>query len=101
MSYIVGIAWYKDELTYRRALDIFTDPRDMPATYEDWQALVRRQLEEIKSSGNTAIRADIDPETFTDWCRTHGFLPDSQGRIAYVNHIELEYQKTGKGKLIE
>jgi hypothetical protein len=101
MSYIVGIAWYKDKLTYRRALAIFTDPKDMPATYEDWQALVRRQLEEIKVGGNIAIRADIDPETFIDWCNVRGFPADSQGRTAFVNYIELEYQKTGKGKLIE
>ena len=68
MNDVIGIAWFKDELTYRRALAIFTDSENMPATYEDWKALVGRQCEEIKRGGNIAIRADIDPETFTDWC---------------------------------
>jgi hypothetical protein len=101
MKYVVGIAWYKDEATYRRARAIFTDPKDMPATYEDWQALVQREREEIKGAGNIALRVDIEPEAFTDWCTAHGFLPDAQGRTAFVNHVELEYEKTGKGTVIE
>jgi hypothetical protein len=101
MSYVVGITWFKDELTYRGALAIFADPENMPATYEDWKALVGRQLEEIKHGGNIAIRADVDPETFVDWCNVHGFQTNSHGRTAFVNHVELEYQKTGKGTVIE
>jgi hypothetical protein len=101
MSYVVGIAWFKDEITYRRALAIFTDPGNMPAGFEDWKALVGRQCELIKAGGNIAIRADIDPETFTAWCASHGFEANSHGRIAFVNHVELEYQKTGKGTVIE
>jgi hypothetical protein len=101
MNDIIGIAWFNDELIYRRALAIFTDSKNMPASFEDWKALVERELEEIKRAGNIAIRVDIDPETFTDWCNLHGFLADSQGRTAFVNHAELEYQKTGKGTVIE
>ncbi len=101
MNDVIGIAWFKDELTYHRALGIFTDSENMPATYEDWKALVGRQCEEIRGAGNIAIRADIDPETFTDWCHRHGFQANSQGRIAFVSHVELEYLKTGKGIVIE
>jgi len=32
MNDVIGIAWYKDELTYRRALAIFTDSKNIPAT---------------------------------------------------------------------
>ena len=101
MNDVIGIAWFKDELTYRRALAIFIDSENMPATYENWKALVGRECEEIKRVGNIALRADIDPETFTDWCNVHGFRTNSQGRTAFVNHVELEYQKTGKGTVIE
>ena len=101
MNDVIGIAWFKDERTYRRALAIFTDSENMPATYEDWRVLVGRQCEEIKGGGNIAIRAAIDPETFIDWCNGHGSKADSQGRTAFVNHIELEYRKTGKGTVIE
>jgi hypothetical protein len=101
MNNVIGVAWFKDEPTYRKALTIFTDAENMPATFEDWKALVRRQCAEITGSGNIAIRADIDPETFTDWCHLHGFLANSQGRSAYANHVEIEYQKTGKGTVID
>ena len=101
MNDVIGIAWFKDELTYRRALEIFTDSKNMPDTYEDWQALVRRECEEIKGVGNIALRADIDPKTFADWCNVHGFRADSRGRTAFVNHVELEYLKTGKGTVIK
>ena len=100
MSKVIGVAWFNDELTYRRALAIFTDAKNMPDTFEDWKALVQRQCEEIQGTGNIAIRADIDPETFTDWCHSHGFLANSQGRSAFADHAELEYQMTGKGTVI-
>lgn len=101
MNDIIGIAWFRDELTYRQALSIFTDSRNMPATYADWKALIKREFEEIKHEGNIALRVDIDPNTFTDWCSVRGFLANSQGRIAFVEHMVLEYQKTGKGTVID
>ena len=101
MHDVIGIAWFKDEATYRRALAVFSDSENMPASFEDWKALVGKQCELIKSIGNIAIRADIDPETFIAWCASRGFVPNSQGRIAFVNHVVLEYEKTGKGTIIE
>jgi hypothetical protein len=59
MNDVIGIAWFKDEATYRRALAIFADPENMPASFEDWKALVGRECELIKDSGDIAIRADI------------------------------------------
>ena len=101
MHDVIGIAWFKDEATYRRALGIFTDAENMPSSYEEWKALVGKQCELIKGSGNVALRADIDPEKFAAWCASRGYKANSQGRIAFVNHVELEYQKTGKGTVIE
>ena len=101
MKDVIGIAWYKNEATYRRALAIFTDSENMPASFEDWKALVDRQCEFIKGSGNIAIRADIDPETFASWCASRGYEADSRGRTAFVNHVELEYRKTAKGPTVK
>jgi hypothetical protein len=101
MNDIIGIAWFNDEPIYRKALAVFIDSKNMPASFEGWKDFVKRECEEIKRTGNIAIRVDIDPETFVDWCNVHGFRADSQGRTAFVNHAELEYQKTGKGAVIE
>ncbi len=101
MNYIIGIVWYNDEDTYRKALAIFTDSENMPATFEDWKNLVGRQREEIRRAGNVALCADFDPETFIDWCNSRGFQANSQARTAFAEHIVLEYQKTGEGTIID
>jgi hypothetical protein len=100
MSDVIGIAWFNDESAYRRALEIFTDPENMPATFEDWKALVRKECLFIKDAGNIALRADLDPEKFVAWCASRGFVANSQARTAFVNQVELEYMKTGKGTII-
>ncbi|HMK66211.1 MAG TPA: hypothetical protein VK564_10480 [Thermodesulfobacteriota bacterium] len=100
MKDIIGIPWYKDEATYRKALVIFDDIENMPGSFEGWKALVERQLELIRSEGNIALRVDIDPETFVAWCTSHGLIANSQGLIAFVNRVTLEYRKTGKGEVI-
>lgn len=101
MNKIIGITWYKDEDDYRRALELFIDSKSMPATFQAWQDLIKRECEYIKEAGDRALRVDIDFETFPDWCASRGFRPDAQGRTAYVNFIELEYKKTGKGIFVE
>ena len=78
MINVVGIAWFKDEATYRWALEIFTDSENMPASFEDWKALVEKECELIKDGGNIAIRADIDPERFTAWCASRGLEANSR-----------------------
>lgn len=101
MNHIIGILWFKNERTYLDALAIFTDSQNMPPGFENWKTLVKRELEEIKYAGNIALRVDFDPETFTNWCRSRGLLANSEARVAFAEHIVLEYQKTGKGTIIE
>ncbi|MEW6489721.1 MAG: hypothetical protein AB1578_17655 [Thermodesulfobacteriota bacterium] len=101
MSEIMGVAWFRDEDTYRRARSVFVDPENLPARFEDWQALVARQCELIRESGTRVLRADIDPETFPSWCASRGLFPNSEGRLAFVKYAELEYRKTGKGTVLE
>jgi len=101
MSDIIGIAWFKDEAAYRKALAIFVDPENMPATFEDWKALLAKEREMIKEAGNITLRVDIDPDTFPAWCASRGFAANAQGRTAFVTHVEIEYLKTGRGTTIE
>ncbi len=101
MNHLIGIVWFDDEIVYRKALDVFVDSQNMPDTYEDWQVLVRQQLEQIRYAGNIALRVDFNPERFVDWCSKRGLRADSQARTALGEYGVLEYQKTGKGKIIE
>lgn len=101
MNHIIGIIWFENEASYRRALDLFTDSHNMPSTFEQWRSLIRRELDEIKNAGNIALRIDFDPEAFTGFCRSRGFQANSQAREAFAEHFVLEYQKTGKGTVIQ
>ena len=101
MEDVVGVAWFKNEKDYYRALSIFTDPENMPTSFEEWKALVERQCELIRYNGDVILLADIHPEAFTAWCASRGVLANSQGRTAFVNHVVIEYKKTGKGTIIE
>lgn len=101
MSYVVGIAWFKDEAAYRGAREIFTDSGNLPTNYEDWKALVEKQIELIKDGGNIPLRADIDPETFVSWCTSRGLEINSQSKRQFIKDVEIEYQKTGKGTVID
>lgn len=101
MNHIIGILWFRNEAAYRGALEVFTDSRNMPGTFENWKALVRRELEEIKHAGNVALQVEFHPQIFIDWCRARAFQANSQAREAFVEHAVLEYQKTGEGTIIE
>ena len=101
MTDVIGVAWFQDESTYRRARASFSDPENLPDSFEDWRALVGKQCALIRESGNTAIRADIEPEAFLAWCALRGFKANSAGRIAFVRHVVLEHQRTGEGRVIE
>lgn len=101
MDHIIGIVWFKDELAYRRALAIFTDSENLPATFNEWKFLIERELDEIRNAGNLALRVDFDPETFINWCRPRGFQANSQAREAFAEYTVLEYQKSGEGTVIK
>ena len=101
MDHIIGIVWYGNEAAYGRALELFTDSQNMPATFENWKTIVKRELKEIERAGNVALRVDFDPEAFIAFIRSRGFQANSQAREAFAEHVVLEYQKTGKGAIIE
>ncbi len=57
-------------------------PKIYPSLLKTANLLSEGNAKEIKGSGNITIRANIDPETFTDWCTLHGFQADSRGEIS-------------------
>lgn len=101
MGEIMGVAWFRDEQTYYRARAAFVDPENLPARFEDWQALVARQCELIRAGGTHVLRVEIDPDAFPAWCASRGLFPNSEGRLAFVKHAEIAYRKTGKGTVLE
>ena len=62
MNDIIGIAWFKDERTYRRALAIFTDSENMPATYVGLESPCRKAMRRDRGHRQHRYSRDIDPE---------------------------------------
>jgi hypothetical protein len=87
----VGIVWYKNEADYKKALSIFEDSFKLPATYE---AFLRRFAEAVaiqERSEAIVVRAELDPETFSDWCAARSLHVDATGRAEWGNWKAAEY----------
>ena len=87
----VGIAWYTRN-TYARCLKLFDDAADLPETFDGWQHLAESTEANMLAAGMTAIRVEIDPETFPSWCKQHGFPRiDKDARMAFGNLKAFEF----------
>jgi len=101
MEKIAGIVWYKTERNYINACRIFADAFNMPNTYMDWLIQVKKRAKEVQRDGWVLVRAELDPETFPDWCKARGLNVDSKARSLFGNEAASEYLKNGTGQLLE
>jgi hypothetical protein len=89
-----GIPWYREQ-DYERLVALFNDGSKLPATFSQWQAKAQGLHDHLTSKGSVVVKAYIDPDTFPEWCRTHGHEMDAQARMAFGN--ECAYKAiTGK-----
>jgi hypothetical protein len=56
----------------------------MPPTWEEWLTIAVEMERGLKAYGHVVMRVRIDPNTFPDWCATHGTSPDGAGRKKFV-----------------
>lgn len=89
LTNIIGMAWYQSE-HYGAIRRIMSDSHKLPATFHEWrmQADIREKQE--RRLGKIVVRANIDPETFPDWCRSRGLNIDAQARMQYAATIAHE-----------
>jgi hypothetical protein len=78
----VGIAWYRPE-DYDRLKAMFPDGSILPDTYHEWLKKAREVSGTLAVSGETVVKAWIDPITFPGWCKEHGVGMDVKGRLEY------------------
>ncbi len=82
----IGMIWYYRE-DYDAILRIMNDSHKLPESFDVWLAEAEQGEENLKQDGYTVVRARIDPETFPDWCRSHGRNADLQARMGFANFI--------------
>ncbi|MGI4936317.1 MAG: hypothetical protein ACRYF5_06165 [Janthinobacterium lividum] len=93
---VLALPWYS-ERNYQRLMKIFTDATLLPPTFEKWQKLAEQNFQTEIAKGRTAIKVDIDPDTFSEWCRLGGVDADAKARIRFAGfeaqRIVTEMQK--------
>jgi hypothetical protein len=80
---VVGVYWIKEE-DYSAVLRIFDDGNRMPRSWEEWLKIAEEMERGLKAYGHVVMRVHIDPNTFPDWCATHGTSPSGQGRKRFI-----------------
>jgi hypothetical protein len=88
----VGIAWYYRQ-DYRRILEIMEDADVLPRTYDQWLRSAETGERQLKRLGHVVIRAMIDPEEFTQWCRIRDLKVDAKARTQWSNEFVYRHVK--------
>lgn len=90
-----GIPWYRRD-TYERCLAIFEDAADLPDTFDAWRLKAKQVEDGLLSKGERVVRAEIDPDTFVEWCAAGGFNKvDSEARCHFANLKAMEAVRDG------
>jgi hypothetical protein len=79
----VGVYWISED-DYPALLEIFSDGRKMPRTWNEWLKMAEEMERGLKAYGHPVMRVRIEPGTFPDWCAAHGTSPGSEGRRRFV-----------------
>jgi len=87
----VGIAWFRDSESYQKALSIFNDADNLPSSYGEWLLKTKQLYKVVKRSGKIPVKAEIDPDTFPEWCRDRGLNIDADARMEFANSTALEF----------
>lgn len=86
---IIGMAWFKPE-NFLRLRTMFVDGHKLHRTYPEWLKAAQTGYESFKAQGARVIKVDIDPDTFTKWCKSKGMRLDAQARMAYANFVAYQ-----------
>jgi hypothetical protein len=89
----VGVYWI-DEEDYPALLRIFDDGNKMPGTWREWLKMAEEMERGLTSYGHVVLRVRIDPDTFTDWCASHGATSSSEGRKKLI--AAAVYERCGE-----
>jgi hypothetical protein len=90
---VTGIGWYRRE-DYDRLKAMFKDGSKLPDTFDSWLQSAQNLYDKLTGQGHVVVKADIDPDTFPEWCRTRGMEMDAKARMAYGNECAADkYRK--------
>lgn len=88
----MGMPWYRAE-DFPRILEIMDDAHKLHATHEQWRTAAELGEREMQRKGLIVIRAIIDPDAFTEWCREKGMKLDAKARGLYASWVAMREVK--------
>ena len=86
---VIGLPWYRRE-NWVRLKALFTDGEKLHRTYDEWLAAAEQGCQAVELDGHRAIRIDIDPDTFAQWCKAKGFQPDAEARRKFATLMAVQ-----------
>jgi hypothetical protein len=83
---IIAMTWYRSE-DWDQLLAIFEDAHRLPASHAQWLQRADAQCRQYENSGTVVEKVNIDPKTFSVWCRQRSIKIDAEARTRYANEF--------------
>jgi hypothetical protein len=83
---MIGLAWFKKE-DYPALRALFVDRDNMHDTWEEWSENAEKLASGIRAQGGTVERVELDPASFSAWCKANGKATDSKGRSQFAAEV--------------
>ena len=89
----MGVPWYTEN-TWNEMKNICEDKDSFHNNYQEWLAYSDKSIVLLTSQKRPFLRLDIDPISYTWWCKKNSFKMDKISRRAYTEYLlESKLQK--------
>jgi hypothetical protein len=91
---VTGMVWYSNAEDYDRLKAMFTDSDKLADTFDSWIKSAQTGFDKLTGAGHVVIKANIDPDTFPEWCRARGLEMNAHARTAFGNECAAEHYRS-------
>jgi hypothetical protein len=89
-----GIAWFRREDDNRLRNDVFSGGHVLPPTWSDWHIGALEAVKFLEAKGLVAVKAHIDPNTFSAWCADRNLDADADARGRYASSVAVRAHRS-------
>ena len=66
-------------------LALFSDPQNLPKTFEAWLEHAEHVEKQLQGVGFAVVRVFIHPHSFAAWCNERGVPANQRARLSFAN----------------
>jgi hypothetical protein len=93
---VFGIGFYRKE-QWPRLLETAHDRKELEATYEEWKLNLIKSVKNMRLTGMTPLKVDLDMEELLAWCTGRSCKNTGENRVEFIGDL----LRQGRGKKIE